>query len=192
MGEDEPPLSNRESAKGDRYLPTKAKSDSIAAQARSASLRGFTDDDYTSAKRSVLGQHNATATSESAPSSGGSPVNIKDEGEKLPAVEPEENPPWSTRIKAGSGRFMHHTKKAITHSKLNVLLIFVPIGIAMNFAPISGTTQPTLVFAMNAVAIIPLAGLLTYATESVSATMGDTWAALLNVTFGNAVELIIL
>ncbi|KAI4271845.1 MAG: hypothetical protein LQ337_005713 [Flavoplaca oasis] len=44
---------------------------------------------------------------------------------------------------------------------------------------------------MNAVAIIPLAGLLSYATESVAREMGDTVGALMNVTFGNAVELII-
>ena len=44
---------------------------------------------------------------------------------------------------------------------------------------------------MNAIAIIPLAGLLAHATESVASRMGDTWASLLNVTFGNAVELII-
>ena len=49
-----------------------------------------------------------------------------------------------------------------------------------------------LVFAMNAIAIIPLAGLLSHATESVAHKLGDTLGALLNVSFGNAVELIIL
>ncbi|TKA62409.1 hypothetical protein B0A55_11864 [Friedmanniomyces simplex] len=44
---------------------------------------------------------------------------------------------------------------------------------------------------MNAVAIVPLAGLLSFATECVAARMGDTLGALLNVSFGNAVELII-
>lgn len=71
---------------------------------------------------------------------------------------------------------------------LNVLLIFVPIGIAVHFAGLNGN----LVFAMNAIAIIPLAGLLAYATESVASDMGDTVGSLMNVTFGNAVELIIL
>lgn len=47
------------------------------------------------------------------------------------------------------------------------------------------------VFGMNAVAIIPLAGLLSHSTESVAGRCGDTVAALMNVTFGNAVELII-
>ncbi|KAH8681998.1 Ca2+ transporter [Xylariales sp. PMI_506] len=44
---------------------------------------------------------------------------------------------------------------------------------------------------MNAIAIIPLAGLLSHATESVARKLGDAIGALLNVTFGNAVELII-
>ncbi|SPQ18461.1 de59bd48-ff8c-44bb-9daa-8e2ccbac04d6 [Thermothielavioides terrestris] len=44
---------------------------------------------------------------------------------------------------------------------------------------------------MNAVAIVPLAGVLSYATESVASRLGDTVGALMNVTFGNAVELII-
>jgi len=47
------------------------------------------------------------------------------------------------------------------------------------------------VFAMNAIAIVPLAGLLSHATESVASQLGDTVGALMNITFGNAVELII-
>jgi len=50
---------------------------------------------------------------------------------------------------------------------------------------------PGIVFGMNAIAIIPLAGLLAFATENVAARLGDTLGALLNVSFGNAVELII-
>jgi Ca2+:H+ antiporter len=71
---------------------------------------------------------------------------------------------------------------------MNVLLVFVPTGIASHFAHLN----PTIVFAMNATAIIPLAGLLTDATESVAHRLGDTIRALLNVSFGNAVGLIIL
>jgi Ca2+:H+ antiporter len=79
-------------------------------------------------------------------------------------------------------------KKIALHSWVNILLVFVPVGIASHFAVIN----PNIVFAMNAIAIIPLAGLLTYATESVAHKLGDTLGALLNVSFGNAVELIIL
>lgn len=102
-----------------------------------------------------------------------------------PAIEPK--PPMSTRMKNGSKRFISHTKDALFHSWINVLLIFVPIGIAVHSAGLG----PEIVFAMNAVAIIPLAGLLAHATEAVAARLGDTLGALLNVSFGNAVELIL-
>lgn len=91
------------------------------------------------------------------------------------------------RMRNGSGRFYTHTKDAIFHSWVNVLLVFVPVGIAAKAAGLN----PDIVFAMNAVAIIPLAGLLSHATESVASRLGDTIGALINVTFGNAVELII-
>ncbi|KAI1610344.1 Ca2+:H+ antiporter [Exophiala viscosa] len=84
-------------------------------------------------------------------------------------------------------RFYDNFKTALFHSWVNVLLIFVPVGIAVHFANIN----PNVVFALNAIAIIPLAGLLTFATESVAHRLGPTLGALLNVSFGNAVELII-
>jgi Ca2+:H+ antiporter len=112
-----------------------------------------------------------------------------------PSVEPTDGAetatapklPMTTRTIQASKRFVIHTKNAICHSWINVLLIFVPIGIAAEAAHLS----PTIVFAMNAVAIVPLAGLLSHATESVASRLGDTLGALLNVSFGNAVELII-
>lgn len=85
-------------------------------------------------------------------------------------------------------RFYSVCKAILFASWINTLLIFVPVGIAVEIAGVS----PTIIFAMNAVAIVPLAGLLSYATESVASEMGDTIGALMNVTFGNAVELIIL
>lgn len=86
-------------------------------------------------------------------------------------------------------RFFATSRKILLHSWLNVLLIFVPVGIAVEFVP---NISPTVVFTMNAIAIIPLAGLLSHATETVAHRMGDAIGALLNITFGNAVELIIL
>ncbi|KAJ5537635.1 hypothetical protein N7494_007114 [Penicillium frequentans] len=109
-----------------------------------------------------------------------------------PTTEPgpdEKNsqPGLLLRMRNGSGRFYTHTKDALFHSWVNVLLVFVPVGIASKAAGLN----PDIVFAMNAVAIIPLAGLLSHATESVASRLGDTIGALINVTFGNAVELII-
>ncbi|KAL9581951.1 MAG: hypothetical protein Q9212_003587 [Teloschistes hypoglaucus] len=84
-------------------------------------------------------------------------------------------------------RFYRDCKAILFASWFNTLLVFVPVGIAVKAAHVS----PTIVFAMNAIAIIPLAGLLAHATQSVATEMGDTIGALMNVTFGNAVELII-
>lgn len=101
----------------------------------------------------------------------------------------EGSPNALTRTKDGIIRcFVKHTKDAVCYSWVNVLLVFVPVGIAAEAVHLS----PAVIFAMNAVAIVPLAGLLSHATESVASRLGDTVGALLNVTFGNAVELIIL
>jgi Ca2+:H+ antiporter len=70
-----------------------------------------------------------------------------------------------------------------------VLLIFVPFGIAAHAA---GLNNPTIVFALNAIAIIPLTGLLTYSTECIAQDVGVGVGSLLNITFGNLVELVIL
>ncbi|KIW96011.1 calcium/proton exchanger [Cladophialophora bantiana CBS 173.52] len=73
-------------------------------------------------------------------------------------------------------RVLANIKVALFHSWVNVLLVFVPVGIAIHFA---GVNQ-NVVFAINAIAIIPLAGLLTFATESVAHRLGPTLGALLN------------
>jgi len=110
------------------------------------------------------------------------------EGDAASAIGSDNLPLWSpTRIKNGSLRFLVHTKNALAHSWINILLVFVPLGIAVKLAKLA----PAVVFSMNAIAIIPLAGLLAHATEAVAARVGDTLGALLNVSFGNAVELIL-
>ncbi|MCJ1391876.1 hypothetical protein MMC18_004743 [Xylographa bjoerkii] len=106
------------------------------------------------------------------------PSSENGQGEASPAIE---KPNSAVRV-------YHTAKEILLSSVMNILLIFVPVGIAVNFAGVS----PTVVFALNAIAIIPLAGLLSHATEAVASSMGDTVGALMNVTFGNAVELIIL
>lgn len=70
---------------------------------------------------------------------------------------------------------------------VNILLVFVPIGI------IAGETgwDPVVVFVLNFLAIIPLAAVLSFATEEISVNLGEALGGLLNATFGNAVELIV-
>merc|ERR1719210_2457126 len=48
-----------------------------------------------------------------------------------------------------------------------------------------------LIFTCNFMAIVPLAGILGAATESLAVHTGQTVGGLLNATFGNAVELIV-
>ncbi|KIH89426.1 Ca2+:H+ antiporter [Sporothrix brasiliensis 5110] len=82
--------------------------------------------------------------------------------------------------------FFVTTKMVLFHSWLNVFLVFVPAGIIVGAIP---GLPPAVVFSVNAIAIIPLAGLLGFATETVAHDMGDSIGALLNVTFGNADEI---
>jgi len=70
---------------------------------------------------------------------------------------------------------------------LNLLLVFVPVGIATHYAGV----DPTIVFVMNFIAIVPLAGLLSSATEEVALYCGEVIGGLVNASFGNAVELIV-
>ncbi|KAI4960127.1 hypothetical protein J4E86_001747 [Alternaria arbusti] len=115
-------------------------------------------------------------------------VNTAPDGTTPPAIGSEKRPFYSlVRVKNGSLRFISHTKNAITHSWINLLLVFVPLGIVVKLVHL----KPEIVFSMNAIAIIPLAGLLAHATEVVAARVGDALGALLNVSFGNAVELIL-
>lgn len=75
-----------------------------------------------------------------------------------------------------------------SQSWINVLLIFVPVAIVSYLAKASAAV----IFTTNMIAIIPLSSLLTYATENISKQSGDTVGALINVTFGNLVEIVML
>src|SRR5262245_43052633 len=78
--------------------------------------------------------------------------------------------------------------KEIRHNPLLWLLVFVPIVfVEETMAP----EAHTLLFALSILAIVPLAALLSHATESVAAKTGDTVGGLLNATLGNLTELVI-
>ncbi|EAT83890.2 hypothetical protein SNOG_08722 [Parastagonospora nodorum SN15] len=82
---------------------------------------------------------------------------------------------------------MDQVKFVLFGAWINVLLIMVPVGFAVNYAHIG----PVPVFVVNFVAIIPLAAMLSSATEELAIRVGETLGGLLNATFGNAVELIV-
>src|SRR5258706_11827958 len=78
--------------------------------------------------------------------------------------------------------------KEIRHNKLLWLLAFVPAVLAgEKLAP----DAHTLLFVLSVLAIVPLAALLSHATESVAAKTGDAVGGLLNATLGNLTELVI-
>lgn len=72
-------------------------------------------------------------------------------------------------------------------SWLNSLLIFVPLGLIAGLLHAGALW----VFLLNFIGMIPLAMLLGKATEDIAEHTNQTLGALVNVTFGNAVELIL-
>jgi Ca2+:H+ antiporter len=68
-----------------------------------------------------------------------------------------------------------------------ILLVFVPIAIAAELMHAS----PLVIFAMSALAIIPLSGLLGRATEELAGHTGSTIGGLINATLGNFAEFVI-
>lgn len=105
--------------------------------------------------------------------------------ETTPLVASQE--PHQARWKSLSQYAARATWQTLTSNYVNVFLVFVPLGI------VAGALHwnPTAVFVLNFIAIIPLAALLSFATEELSAKLGQTLGGLLNATFGNAVELIV-
>jgi len=83
--------------------------------------------------------------------------------------------------------FLHITWQVLISNYVNVLLVFVPLGIVSGLAH----WDPVVQFVLNFIAIIPLASLLAFATEELAVPLGQTLGGLLNATFGNAVELIV-
>jgi Ca2+:H+ antiporter len=76
----------------------------------------------------------------------------------------------------------------LRHNPLLWLLAFVPgVFVAQSLEP----EAHTMLFVLSVLAIVPLATLLSHATESVSAKTGDTVGGLLNATLGNLTELVI-
>jgi len=78
--------------------------------------------------------------------------------------------------------------KELRHNPILWLLVLVPVAlVAAKLAP----TTHTLLFVLAVLAIVPLAALLSRATEAVAEKTGDTVGGLLNATLGNLTELVI-
>eukprot|EP01084_Bolivina_argentea_P306201 529075_1 len=79
-------------------------------------------------------------------------------------------------------------KNLIFKSWINLLLLFVPVGIGAHF----GKLSPPIVFFTNFLAMIPLANILGESTERLAERLGEIIGGLLNATFGNAVEIVVM
>ncbi|RDA96146.1 hypothetical protein CP533_1794 [Ophiocordyceps camponoti-saundersi (nom. inval.)] len=79
-------------------------------------------------------------------------------------------------------------QRTFLNSWINILLFAAPVGIAINYVP---AVPRVAVFVVNFIAIVPLAALLSFATEEIALRTGETLGGLLNATFGNAVEVIV-
>ncbi|SBT79875.1 cation/H+ antiporter, putative [Plasmodium malariae] len=72
------------------------------------------------------------------------------------------------------------------HTKLNILLIFVPIGIISYLIK----CKDIYIFFFNFMALIPLSALMGHVTEDLALHTGEIIGGLLNATFGNLMEMI--
>ena len=97
------------------------------------------------------------------------------------ATEVHTPRPWSLVV-------MDPLLTEVRHSPLLWLLAFVPLVFAANARVPEAST---LLFVLSVLAIVPLAALLSHATESVAAKTGDAVGGLLNATLGNLTELVI-
>ena len=80
------------------------------------------------------------------------------------------------------------TIKLSKSSGVYLLLIFVPIAVALEFL---NAADHIIIFIVAAVGLVPLAKLIGDSTENLAIYYGSTSGSLLNVTFGNAAEIII-
>ena len=91
-------------------------------------------------------------------------------------LAPVATTPWTARL--------HDLRR----NPLLWLLVFVP---AVFLGQALEPEAHTLLFVLSVLAIVPLAALLSHATESVAAKIGDAVGGLLNATLGNLTELVI-
>jgi Ca2+:H+ antiporter len=81
----------------------------------------------------------------------------------------------------------HITRGVLYSSYMNVLLVFVPLGMASR---VFGAPE-VVVFVLNWLAIIPLASLIAFSTRELSGSVGLILGRLLKATLSNIFEMIV-
>lgn len=92
----------------------------------------------------------------------------------------ERTPTTESKRATKKFTFMGQLRATLFNSWINILLVMVPAGIAMKNAKV----DPVGIFVVNFIAIVPLAAMLSYATEEIALRTGETIGGLLNATFG--------
>ncbi len=82
---------------------------------------------------------------------------------------------------------IRNSLKTLLENPLNALLPLAIVAIVLDL----GNAVSLLTLIVSAIAMIPMAGLIGEATESIAALLGPRLSGLMNATFGNAAELII-
>lgn len=94
--------------------------------------------------------------------------------------------------KQKTGKFFQHIEPAepftpwnqfqrvLLSSPINILLLAAPAGIALHFIKYNGNV----VFGVNFIAIVPLAAMLSNATEEIAMRTGEVLGGLINASFG--------
>ncbi|KAF7289804.1 hypothetical protein MIND_01354700 [Mycena indigotica] len=98
------------------------------------------------------------------------------------------NPFTPAKKLAPSPNISTSIRNIIFYSWFNLLLSFIPVSFTLHFAV---PEQHAAIFSTSFIGIIPLAHLLSFATEEVSLRVGQAMAGLINATLGNVVELIV-
>ncbi|KAJ5144505.1 hypothetical protein N7476_005073 [Penicillium atrosanguineum] len=101
--------------------------------------------------------------------------------------ETEAGPDDPTPVDKPKFTVASQLRATILNSWINVLILAAPAGITLHLVK----ANPIVVFVVNFIAIIPLAAMLSYATEEIALRTGEVIGGLLNASFGNAVELIV-
>lgn len=121
------------------------------------------------------------------------PINVNEEEDisnssAAPVVNSRQNTQHKSLLLSSTTNTSHSSRRSSVKSKkatkhisaregamvivksswINVLLVFVPIGIASHFV-----WSPTITFIMNFLAIVPLAKLLGFATEDIALRTGE-------------------
>ncbi|KAM3067160.1 hypothetical protein ACMFMG_011713 [Clarireedia jacksonii] len=120
----------------------------------------------------------------------GKPTNLSTSAPQLERGLELESPNTISRSRTTTHKhftFKNQLYATIFKSWINVLLLAAPVSITIHYAGVN----KIIVFVVNFIAIIPLAAMLSFATEEIPLYVGETLGGLLNASFGNAVELIV-